>query len=138
MKNIIISLFALFVSANVFGQRTKILNSRKFEKATNHKEAIIIDVRTPEEFSKSHIIKSINIDWNNAEEFKRLASFYAKNVPIYLYCRTRARSEKAMTWLKENGYDRIRILNGGLEAWKKSGKEISTNNNTENIESYSN
>ncbi|MCX2473515.1 rhodanese-like domain-containing protein [Pedobacter sp. MC2016-05] len=139
MKNIVIILFAFLISGSVFGQQTKTLSVRKFSKSLERKEVITLDVRTTEEFSTGHISKAINIDWKNAEEFKKKALLLPKNVPIYLYCRSGTRSEKAMKWLQINGFDKIRDLSGGFEAWKESGKEVSIDNiSTDNIGTHGN
>lgn len=128
MKKLIFILFTFFISSSAFGQRTKTLSVKKFDRSIQQKEVIIMDVRTPEEFSKGRISNALNMDWNNGEEFKKAALLLPRNATIYLYCRSGSRSKKAMTWLNENGFDKIRELKGGFEAWKVSGKELSADN----------
>lgn len=124
MKSLLTILFTFFISSSAFGQQTSTLNLRKFDKSIQQKEVIIIDVRTPEEFSKSHISNALNMDWNNGEEFEKAAFLLPRNAKIYLYCRSGSRSKKAMAWFNKNGFHKIRELKGGFEAWKISGKEI--------------
>ena len=129
MKNIIILLFTLIISGSVFGQKKERLNPRKFSKAVKQTEVVILDVRTPEEFSNGHIRNAINMDWNNFEGFSTEASLLLKNVPVYVYCHSGLRSEKASKWLRLNGFDQVKDLRGGFEAWKKSDKPITRNKN---------
>ena len=72
------------------------------------KNAIVIDVRTVEEFEDGHVQGSKNIPLNQIgariEEIKK----YGK--PIITCCRSGARSGSAATILKQHGMDAI---NGG-------------------------
>lgn len=80
-----------------------------FKELVQKKGAIIVDVRTPEEFKSGHINKSINIPLNvianKAEELKK------KNKPIILVCRSGARSGSALGILKSKGISEV--YNGG-------------------------
>jgi phage shock protein E len=70
--------------------------------------ALIIDVRTPEEYKAGHIKESVNIPLNNipnkVNELKR------KNKPIITCCRSGARSGMAADQLRRAG---IEVENGG-------------------------
>ena len=71
--------------------------------------ALIVDVRTPEEFKTSHYKDSINIPLGDME--KNMEIFGDKDRPIIVYCRSGSRSEKAKKILEEHGY--IQVLNAG-------------------------
>ena len=62
---------------------------------------IVIDVRTPQEFQLGHIKDSINIEWQDIEKVKNMAT---KEQKIYLYCRSGNRSQKATDILVQLGY----------------------------------
>lgn len=70
--------------------------------------ALIIDVRTPEEYREGHITESVNIPLNlipnKVNELKR------KNKPIITCCRSGARSGMAADVLRKAG---IEVENGG-------------------------
>ncbi|MCF8278690.1 MAG: rhodanese-like domain-containing protein [Flavobacteriales bacterium] len=72
------------------------------------KGAMIIDVRTPEEYRSGHIKQSVNIPLNlipnKVNELKR------KNKPIITCCRSGARSGMAADQLRKAG---IEVENGG-------------------------
>ena len=75
----------------------------------NLKEATIIDVREPDEFSMGCVEGSINIPLgqvpNKVEEFK------AMKRPLVLCCRSGNRSGQAVQFLAANGLEEI--YNGG-------------------------
>ena len=72
---------------------------------------IIIDVRTPEEFSNGHVEESINYEW---QEIALKIRDIDKNEKIYLYCRSGNRSQKATNILLDLGYKDVTNL-GSLD-----------------------
>jgi len=72
------------------------------------KGALIVDVRTPDEYRGGHITQSVNIPLNlipnKVNELKR------KNKPIVVCCRSGARSGMAADQLRKAG---IEVENGG-------------------------
>jgi rhodanese-related sulfurtransferase len=79
--------------------------------------AVVIDVRTPLEFSDGHVKGSKNIVLNNipsaVDEIKGL------NKKIIAVCRSGARSGQATSFLKKNG---IEVINGG--PWQNVAKFV--------------
>ena len=47
-----------------------------------------------------------------------------KNQSIVLYCRTNNRSTKTANILKENGFDNISVIEGGITEWVRNGNDI--------------
>ena len=86
-------------------------------------EYILLDVRTPDEFSSGYIKNAINLDFYS-ETFQNDILSIDKNLPIVLYCRTNNRSTKTGNILKENGFKEISVLEGGITEWVKRGNDI--------------
>ena len=86
-------------------------------------EYILLDVRTPDEFSSGYIKNAINLDFYS-ETFQNDILSIDKNLPIVLYCRTNNRSTKTANILKENGFKEISVLEGGITDWVKNGNDI--------------
>jgi rhodanese-related sulfurtransferase len=84
-------------------------------------DAILIDVRTPEEIEQGSIANAINIVWDDSFE-KEIARLDHK--PIFLYCGSGVRSAKAASVLKEKGYAPVYELEGGIKEWKAAGMPI--------------
>jgi phage shock protein E len=72
----------------------------------------VIDVRTPEEFSRGHYPNAINIPLDNVQQ--RISEFIEMPKPIVAYCRTGNRSGTAVSILKQNGINDA-INAGGLD-----------------------
>ena len=84
---------------------------------------ILLDVRTPDEFSSGYIKNAINLDFYS-ETFQNDILSIDKKLPIVLYCRTNNRSTKTANILKENGFKEISVLEGGITDWVKNGNDI--------------
>ena len=77
--------------------------------------AIIIDVRTPKEYSKGHLKNSINIPLQILKD-SILSKNIDKNSKIVVYCSSGVRSKKATTILNSIGYNNVSEL-GGINNW---------------------
>lgn len=80
-------------------------------------DAQLIDVRTPEEFSKEHIKNAQNIDYNSPS-FDDDISKVDKTKPVIVYCKSGNRSGKCAKKLKEAGFTKVYDLEGGISKWK--------------------
>ena len=89
----------------------------------NDPDALILDVRTPEEFEISRIPKSVNIDFYNPEIFMQEIGKLDKDKSYYIYCRTGVRSANSCHIMKELGFTKTYNLIGGIVDW--NGETIS-------------
>lgn len=76
--------------------------------------ALIIDVRTPEEYKDGHISGSINIP---LDDLPSATSWLIKDVPTVVVCASGSRSSIAKDFLESNGYEKV--YNGG--SWNSLG-----------------
>ena len=83
-------------------------------------DAQLIDVRTPKEFNKEHIINAKNKNYF-AEDFSSIIEEFDKEKPILIYCRSGKRSGKSIEQFKKAGFTKIYELEGGILNWKENG-----------------
>lgn len=95
----------------------KDLNVEEFKELIEKGSGIILDVRTPGEFSRGNIKGSRNI--NIAGNFSENISTLDKKTPIYLYCASGGRSSKAMQIMQKAGFTELYNLKGGYGAWTR-------------------
>jgi hydroxyacylglutathione hydrolase len=93
--------------------------------------ARIIDVRSPEEWSKGHLPEAIHIPL--AALPARLAEL-DDSAPIVLHCQGGGRSSIAAAFLQANGLSNVANLAGGYDAWTTQGLPI-TNGPPERVAS---
>jgi rhodanese-related sulfurtransferase len=99
----------------------KDLNVKEFEELIVKKQDLqLVDVRTIEEFTESHLVKATNMDFNK-ENFRDMLSTLDKSKPIAVYCRVGGRSGKAKKILVELGFKEIYNMDGGILAWQNQG-----------------
>lgn len=77
--------------------------------------AVLVDVRTPDEYSDWHIRGSINIPLQRISEAE--AELPDKSAPIFIYCRSGARSGRAAAVLGGMGYKNVRNI-GGIMSYR--------------------
>lgn len=76
--------------------------------------AILLDVRTPEEFARGHLPGARNVPVQVLES--RLTDVGDPAVPVVVYCRSGARSARARTILLAHGFDSVSDL-GGMDRY---------------------
>ena len=89
--------------------------NREVEAYREEADAVLLDVRTPQEFWAGHIPGSRNIPLHSIEQV--LALTHSKHVPLFVYCYSGARSRKAVQELQHLGYTDVRNL-GGIDAYQ--------------------
>jgi rhodanese-related sulfurtransferase len=82
------------------------------------KDAIILDVRSAQEFYEEHIPEALNIPSEQLEENKETLEHYNH---VYVMCRTGRRSSEACALLKDHGFENIINIDGGLTDWADAG-----------------
>lgn len=73
------------------GAKTNLSATEFADKIKELPTATIIDVRTPDEFSKGHLANANNYDWNGNEFDKQIAPL-DKSKPVFIYCLSGGRS----------------------------------------------
>ena len=95
----------------------KILDKSSFKTAINSGNVQLVDVRTANEFNGGHIKDAKNIDFFKQNNFIINFNKFNKEEPIYLYCRSGNRSQKAARKLDGLGFKKIFDLKGGYMNW---------------------
>ena len=75
--------------------------------------AVLVDVRTPEEYRDGHVPGSINVPLQQIEDIELEVA--EKNTPLYVYCCSSTRSRQATALLKEIGYEDVHNIGGILD-----------------------
>ena len=85
-------------------------------------EEVLLDVRTPLEFSESHVPGSINI---NHEDVADYVNDLKKYKTIYIMCRAGRRAQVAYAALEKEGFDNlVCISDAGMATWVERGYPV--------------
>jgi phage shock protein E len=71
--------------------------------------AMVIDVRTPEEFNAGHLDQAVNYPLSELD--KHIAAL-DKSQPIVLYCRSGNRSGQALAYMESKGFTALHNAGG--------------------------
>jgi rhodanese-related sulfurtransferase len=86
----------------------------------NNPDFIIIDVRTPEEFTDGHIDDAINIDFRS-ESFESEISKLDKGKTYLIYCKSGGRSRGALDMMTNLDFEEVYHLSTGIISWQQEG-----------------
>ena len=87
------------------------------ERIDNGTAPVMIDVREPNEWERDHLegVEKISLGVLPAK-LPDLADL--KGQEVVMICRSGGRSGRATAFLKQQGFDQVRNLQGGMLAWK--------------------
>lgn len=89
----------------------------------NRSNAVLLDVREPNEFEGGHLPDAVHIPLSQldarAGELAKLTSR-----PVVAYCATGRRSRAAASALARAGFKDVYSLHGGIFGWKKDGLPV--------------
>jgi thioredoxin len=136
MKQILIAFFFLAAITSCESNNaqtsntTSLISPKEFQELLESQQNIqLIDVRTKEEFAEGHLSNAINIDYNGSD-FATKIQLLDKQKTTLVYCLSGGRSNGAMKWMAEHGFQKVVNLKGGTLAWKANGLPLQGEKNT--------
>lgn len=88
-----------------------------WEKAQEDSNAVILDVRTADEWNRGIIPGAINIDIYKGQGFIDEVEQLDKSKTYYVYCAAGARSGQACSIMQQLGFTDTYNLMGGISQW---------------------
>ena len=77
--------------------------------------AVLLDVRTPQEYREGHIPGSKNLPLQTIDKVDSIVE--NKDTVLYVYCHSGARSRQAVSYLQHMGYTNVNNI-GGIAAYR--------------------
>lgn len=95
------------------------------QRRENGESLALLDVRTPAEHAEFHVpgIHLVPLDRLDANALTSVNGF-AKDHPVYLFCRSGGRARQAAQQLEKEGFTRCVVVEGGTAAWADAGLPI--------------
>jgi rhodanese-related sulfurtransferase len=85
---------------------------------------VILDVRTPDEYTAGHIEGAIVWDVNQDDFATSLGMAYPRDGRYVVYCRSGVRSRAATEIMQSLGFTDIYEIDGGIQAWEAAGLPV--------------
>ena len=94
------------------------LSSKEFRKKfDNTNDALLLDIRTPEEIGKGYLKGAVFMDFYDSA-FKEQVAVIDREKPVFIYCAIGGRSWDAAKIMQEMGFKKVYDLKGGIIVWK--------------------
>lgn len=110
-------------SSNSIAKRVDVT---EFSQLIQNQEVQIIDLRTPQELEMGKIEGAKNIDFYEPD-FRSNLDALDRSQPYLIYCNSGNRSAQALEMMREMGFEDVKELKGGIQAWMNAGRDICTN-----------
>lgn len=113
-----------YVAANILKKDHEIIHWDEIQKI-DQERSILVDVRTPMEFSFGSIAGAINIPLDDLRS--RLGEI-PRDKEALLFCQVGLRGYLGFRILRQNGYEKVRNLSGGYKTYQMAVQEQSNRN----------
>ncbi len=122
MKKVLLILLMLAAMVTQVWAAEKNISSRDAKTLLDaNKNAYLLDVRTPQEYSQGKLAGSVLIP---VGEFERRISEVPRNRPIVVYCAVGSRSRSVANFLSQQGYKDVYNMTDGIVGWYRNGFPI--------------
>ncbi|WP_299823978.1 rhodanese-like domain-containing protein [uncultured Pontibacter sp.] len=99
--------------------KVKQLTPNEFKAQKLDNKAVLLDVRTPQEFAGGYVDGAENVDYRSGDFAKQMQN-WDKDKVYYLYCASGNRSGKAAELMREAGFKHIYNI-GSFSTLKEAG-----------------
>ena len=96
-------------------------NIETLKTLAKEKQALLVDVREPEEYASGYIEGAINIP---LRDLTQNLNQIPKNRPVILYCSTGYRTAMGVMALQMLGYINVKGFPPSFEGWKAAGEQL--------------
>lgn len=102
------------------------VSASEFSSEVQEEGAVILDIRTSQEYNTGRIAGAVNIDYYRSD-FKNQLEKLDRNQAYKLYCNSGNRSGGALKIMQEMGFTNVVELNGGIQSWISAKLPACTN-----------
>jgi phage shock protein E len=117
---------ALWITAAGAGETDSAIqhvDAKQAQKLIAEKKVVVLDIRTPGEFSTGRIAGAKNIDFQ-APNFEQRIDGLDKTKSYLVHCASGGRSSHSLLLFKKHDFQSIYHLDGGIKAWKNAGLPV--------------
>ncbi|MBF8268675.1 MAG: hypothetical protein HW386_384 [Gammaproteobacteria bacterium] len=113
---------SLMLIWNLYGSvmsGVKQLSPMEMTRLMNNDSAVVLDVRSNNDYNKGHVLGSLNIpDAEIPSKRKDLEKY--KTQPVVVYCELGNVADRVVRTLRAYGLEQVYALKGGLGSWRQA------------------
>lgn len=122
MTGVALVLYLLYTKGLIFANFESVTPQQAYEILRKDPEAVVLDVRTPQEYAQGHVKDAKLVPLQVLEG--RLKSLEPlKKKPLLVYCRSGHRSAAASRILADHGFKPLNVK-GGINRWVAEGLPV--------------
>lgn len=96
---------------------------RIFLEEADSDTCMILDVRTPDEYTSCHIRGSVNENFFSPD-FRNTISKLDRSKRYLVYCTLGTRGSRTMNLMRDLGFSHVTNIRGGISAWQDAGPPV--------------
>ena len=123
MKRLLQSLLFVLPSFSMADDKIRHVEAEAAAQIIAEGKAVVIDVRTSDEFVEGHIEGAKNIDILS-DDFEEQVAKLDKTKPTLVHCQSGGRSTRALPTFQKLGFTNLIHLDGGFDGWQAAGKPV--------------
>ncbi len=127
LSGIWLALVAMLVYSFVstWTSKVKEVNTHEMTHLINKEDAVVLDTRQAKDFKAGRIINAQQLKPEEIREknFSKLEKF--KDTPIIVVCAMGNSARGVASSMTKNGFNKVFVLKGGMNAWQSAGLPIS-------------
>ncbi|MCG3207499.1 MAG: Thiosulfate sulfurtransferase GlpE [Anaerolineae bacterium] len=97
------------------------INAQTVDSLRNRDDVVILDVREDYEYAEGHIPGAVLLPLGQIPN--RLAEI-PKDKTVIAVCRSGNRSNQATQFLRQQGFDNVHNMTGGMNSWSSAGYQV--------------
>ena len=119
-----ISLLCLQACKKVEASEIEMISPEEMLDRMSKDDIQVLDVRSAKEFDDAHLFRAKNILISENNDNGLYFDTLAKDKPVVIYGKNKENTKKAIEILKEDGFEEVYELEGGIENWILIGGEV--------------
>ena len=99
------------------------VDAEEFQKLLTKKDIVLLDVRTPTEYTQGHLDGALNLNLHGRDFTDQIGQL-DKEKTYLVYCAVGGRSAQACEKMSKLNFLKLYNLKGGIDAWIRVGKPV--------------
>ncbi|SHK44911.1 Rhodanese-related sulfurtransferase [Reichenbachiella agariperforans] len=126
MKSTLLMLVVSVIFCSCSSQKVELVSANDFHQSyQDDEDAVLLDLRTTEEMANGALDGAVQLDFHQPSFNNDLLAL-DKSKTYYIYCRSGGRSGRTAKLMKENGFQKVYDLDGGISDWITEGLPVVT------------
>lgn len=108
----------IYTFAKAATSKVKVVTNPQATSLINNEDAVLLDIRSPDEFKQGHIVNSVNILPADIKKQTLGKVEQFKDKPVIVVCATGISAAASAELLTKQGFNRVYTLKEGITAWR--------------------